>query len=187
MIGRGFSFFGMRGASRVMANDDAGGAPPPLPIVDDTAAMMRDLEKERGRVARIGGTYCLILIRLDDSQESELVPQIVDGIGKRFAVGLRPYDSIYRFGPEMYLIGVSHIKVEDTMAVMERLRTVVSGRLLTMQDGRVMPATVSLGGTMMDSGASVEENLDRAGRALYAAVQDGGDAVRIWSSDLNAA
>ena len=124
-----------------MSSDGLHGGLPPLPIVDDTAAMMRDLEKEHGRVARVGATYCIILVRLDNVQESELAPQIVDGVGKRFAISLRPYDSIYRFGPDMFLIGVSHIKTEDAMVVMDRLRTTVSGKLLTMEDGSVVPLT----------------------------------------------
>ena len=133
MIGRGFHIFGMTGARRFMVSDGSRGGLPPLPIVDDTAAMMRDLEKEHGRVSRVGATYCVILVRLDNVQESELAPQIVDGVGKRFAISLRPYDSIYRFGPDMFLIGVSHIKTEDAAVIMERLRTVVSSRLLTRE------------------------------------------------------
>lgn len=184
MIGCGFGFFGMKGARRHMASDGGGSGLPPLPIVDDTVAMMRDLDKEHGRVSRVGGTYCMVLVRLDNIQENELAPQIVDGVGKRFSVGLRPYDSIYRFGPDMFLIGVSHIKPEDAPVVMERLRTIVSNRLLTMNDGSVMPATASFGGAMLDSAVSVKENLDRAGRALYVAARNGGDSVRLWSPDL---
>jgi len=170
-----------------MVSDGSGSGLPPLPIVDDTTAMMRDLEKEHGRVSRVGATYCIILVRLDNVQESELASQIVDGVGKRFSVGLRPYDSIYRFGADMFLIGVSHIKIEDAMIIMERLRKVVSSRLLTMDDGSVVPATASLGAIMLDGQFSVQENLDRAGRALYAATKTGGDSVRLWSPDLESA
>lgn len=187
MIGRGFEFFGAKGATRQMASDGGGSGLPPLPIVNDTVAMMRDLDKEHGRVARVGGTYCLVLVRLDNIQENELAPQIVEAVGKRFSVSLRPYDSIYRFGPDMFLLGVSHIKPEDSPIVMERLRDVVSSRLLTMKDGSVVPATASFGATMLDTSLSVEENLDRAGRALFAAAQNGGDSVRLWSPDLDAA
>lgn len=187
MIGRGFGFFGMTSAKRHMAGDGGGSGIPPLPIVDDTVAMMRDLEKERGRVARVGGTYCMVLVRLDNIEENESVPQIVAGIGKRFSVSLRPYDSIYRFGEDMFLLGVAHIKPEDVTIVMERLRNVVSSRLFTMEDGSVVPVTASFGGAMLDSGIAVDENLDRAGRALYAAAQHGGDSVRLWSPDLEAA
>ncbi len=178
---------GLRGTKRYMVSDGSGSGLPPLPIVDDTTAMMRDLEKELGRVSRVGESYCVILVRLDNLKGNELAPQIVNGVGKRFAVGLRPYDSIYRFGPDMFLIGVSHLKQEDATTVMDRLRKVVSSRLLTMEDGSVVPATASLGAIMLDGTTSVEENLARAGRALHAAVQNGGDAIRLWSPDLDAA
>lgn len=187
MLGQGFDFFRTKGAPRHMASEGSGNGIPPLPIVDDTVAMMRDLEKEHGRVSRVGGTYCLVLVRLDNVRDNELAPQIVEGAGKRFSVGLRSYDSLYRFGPDMYLIGISHIKPEDVPAVMERLRGVVSDRLHTMNDGRVVPATASLGGAMLDSSVSVRENLDRAGRALHAAAQNGGDSIRLWSADLESA
>ncbi len=178
---------GLRGTKRYMVSDGSGSGLPPLPIVDDTTAMMRDLEKELGRVFRVGESYCVILVRIDNLKGNEFAPQIVNGVGKRFAVGLRPYDSIYRFGPDMFLIGVSHLKQEDATTVMDRLRKVVSSRLLTMEDGSVVPATASLGAIMLDGAASVEENLARAGRALHAAAQNGGDAIRLWSPDLDAA
>jgi len=187
MMGRGFHIFGMMGSRRFMVSDGAMGGLPPLPIVDDPVAMMRDLDKEHGRVARVGATYCIILVRLDNIQESDLAPQIVNGVGRRFSVGLRPYDSIYRFGPDMFLIGVSHIKSEDAIVIMDRLRKVVSSSLLTMDDGSVVPATASLGAIMLDGQHSVQENLDRAGRALYAATQNGGDSIRLWSPDLESA
>ncbi|MDH3229411.1 MAG: GGDEF domain-containing protein, partial [Alphaproteobacteria bacterium] len=76
---------------------------------------------------------------------------------------------------------------EDAMIIMERLRKVVSSRLLTMDDGSVVPATASLGAIMLDGQFSVQENLDRAGRALYAATKTGGDSVRLWSPDLESA
>ena len=187
MFGRGFHIFGIMGSRRFMASDGSGSGLPPLPIVDDTVAMMRDLEKELGRVARVGATYCVMLVRLDNVQESELVSQIADRVGKRFAVSLRPYDSIYRFGPDMFLVGVSYIKTEDAAVVMDRLRKLVSSRLLTMDDGSVIPATASFGAIMLDPQITLQENLDRAGRALYAATQLGGDSIRLWSPDLEAA
>lgn len=184
MLERGLHIFGMLGARRLMASDDARGAPPPLPIVDDTLAMMRDLEKELGRVARVGESYCVVLVRPDGVQDEDLAPQVVNGIGKRLSISLRPYDSIYRFGEDMFLLGVSHIKPEDATTVMERLRDVMSSRLLTMEDGRVVPATASLGATMLDGQISLQENLDRVGRALYVAARNGGNAIRMWSPDL---
>lgn len=187
MIRRGFGFFGMTSARRHVAGEGGGSGIPPLPIVDDTVAMMRDLDKERGRVGRIGGTYCIVLVRLDNLHENEQAPQIVGGVGKRFSTSLRPYDSLYRFGDDMFLIGIAHVKPEDVPLVMERLRSVVASRLLTMDDGSVAPATASFGGTMLDSSLTVEENLDRAGLALYAAAQNGGDSARLWSPDLDAA
>jgi len=187
MIGRGFGFPWMKEARRVMASDGSGSGLPPLPIIDDTAAMMGNLEREHGRVARAGGTYCLILVRLDNVDGKEAAPEIVEGAGKRFSVGLRPKDSIYRFGPDMYLIGVSNTTPEHAPKIMDRLRMAVSDRLLTKNDGRPVPATASLGGTMLDSAVSIRENLDRAGRALFAAAQNGGDSFRLWSTDLELA
>ena len=160
-----------------MASDGSRSGLPPLPIVDDPVAMKRDLEKEHGRVSRVGSTCCMVLVRTDGLPEDDTASQIVDAVGKRFSHSLRPYDSLYRFSPDMFLILLSHIKAEDTRAVMDRLNDTVSRTLLRLKDGGDAPATASFGGMMMDPGLSVEENLDSTGRALFAASKDGGNKV----------
>lgn len=182
MFGRGLRAFGITSSIRFMASDGSRSGLPPLPIVDDAVSMKRDMEKEHGRVARAGASCCLILVRPDNLPEDETASQIVDAVGKRFSHSLRPYDSLYRFGPDMFLIALSHIKVEDTRSVMNRLNDVVSRTLLRLPDGSNVPSTASLGGTMMDPAKSVEENLDAAGRSLFAASKDGGNKVCLWSN-----
>lgn len=81
----------------------------------------------------------------------------------------------------MFLIVLSHIKPEDTRTVMNRLRGVISDKLLTLSGGDAVPATASFGGLMIDSDLSIEDNLDCAGRALHAAVKNGGDNVCVFS------
>lgn len=181
MIGRGFSWLGTPGSARFMASDGSRGGLPPLPIVDDTATTMRYLEREHARVARKEATCFMMLARPDNLAEGDAAQAIVAAIGERLSYGLRPYDSLHRFGADMFLIVLSHIKPEDTRTVMNRLRGVVSDKLLTLPGDNVVPATASFGGLMIDSDMSIEDNLDCAGRALHAASQNGGDNVCVYS------
>ena len=180
MLGRRFSWFGTPGSVRFMVSDGSRGGLPPLSIVEDTAATMKYLEKEHARVARKEATCFMILSRPDNLPEGDAAQQIVAAVGKRYSYSLRPYDSLHRFGSDMFLIVLSHIKPEDTRNVMDRLRDEVSDKLLSMPDGNAVPATASFGGVMIDSDMSIEDNLDCAGRALHAASQDGGDKVCVF-------
>lgn len=186
MTGFRHRIFGSTGSSRLMASDDSRGGLPPLPIVDNTSVMMKNLDAERQRVARKEVESCIILSRPNNLQGEENPTLIVEAVGKLLSYSLRPYDSLYRFGGDMFLVVLSQIKAEDITVVMNRLRGVVTDDILSLTDGGATLTTASFGGIMLDGDISVEGNLDRAGIALHAAFYDGGNAVCVWSPELGA-
>ena len=184
MIGHKFLNAGMRGFSFVMANDDWQ-APPPIPIVRDETAMMRSLQAEYSAVHRQEKTCCLVISRPDTTAEATEA-DILEAVGERFSRGLRPYDGLFAFGSDRFLISLPHIQPEDAIGVMERLRENISRSPLQAGIGGNVAATISLGGTMIDPTLPLQDNIDRADQALFEAWREGGDRVCLWSPDLDA-
>lgn len=166
---------------RSRADDLRGSPPPPIPIVTDEAQVMELLKREYGMVVRGEADCCLALVRCDDLQESDADAAVVAAIAERYSRNLRPYDGLCCFGSDMHLIVLSHIKVEDAEPVLQRLRGVIDDKLLSLPDGDHRAVTVSIGGAMVDADLSIEENLDRVGRALYAAKSGGGNRACLRS------
>ncbi len=182
MFARIFGNMGLADAfCRNRADDLRGSPPPPIPIVTDKAQVMELLKREYGMVVRGEADCCLVLVRCDDLPDSDGDADVVAAIGERYSRNLRPYDGLCCFGADMHLIVLSHIKVEDAEAVLERLRAAIEDKLLSLPDGRHRAVTVSVGGAMVDADRSIEENLDRVGRALYAAKSGGGNRACLRS------
>lgn len=165
---------------RVMAADDRAGGRPNS-VVEDREAMIETLERERERVARTGAACCVAVVSVDrlDPAAADLVSR---DLGERLLNGVRPYDSVFRYGADKFLIALPHTKAQDVPDILGRLRDVVSDEPTPMPNGRELAVTASLGAAIMDGQVSLRAVLDRADQALRTAVSAGGDSFHLWTS-----
>lgn len=152
-------------------------------IVTDAERMVEALERERKRVVRTGAPCCLVLLAIDPPNAASGGEAMQD-VGHRLVHNLRPYDDIYHYGPDRFLISLPHVKSAALTSMMGRLRDLVADEPVPLGDGREISVTASLGCAMMDGEVSLRAVLDRADQALEAAVAAGGDGFRIWSAGL---
>ena len=185
MIGPKFLNVGMRGFMALLAHDDRP-VPPPILIVRDETEMVRALQAEYAAVARQDKTCCIVLVKPDAIEEGAEAG-VVAAVGDQFSRGLRPYDGLFAFGQDRYLIALPHIKPEDTLPVMNRLRGSIAGKLVHLGGSEATRATVSMGGTMIDAALPMQVSIDRASQALNLARAGGGNQVCLWSPDLDEA
>lgn len=97
---------------------------------------------------------------------------------------LRPYDKVYRYGGEEFLLTFPITNREAIFDVVERLR---SGMPVIDIDGdptRPLKVTASFGITMLEPSVSVEESIDRADRAMYAAKKAGRNRSCCWDPSM---
>ncbi len=106
----------------------------------------------------------------------------------RFLVAhLRPYDKIFRYGGEEFLLCLPDTDAGAGRDILDRLREEL-GSLSHHADGADnFHVSVSFGLSQLDPALSVEETIDRADRALYAAKENGRDRVVVWDPSMNAA
>lgn len=182
MTGQKFPNVGDRSLMPVTASNEKQ-VPPPIPIVRSETEMMRALQAEFTAVQRQENTCCLVIVRPDPA-EGVSEDSILAVIGRRFSQGLRPYDGLFAFGSDRYLIALPRIEPEDTVAVMNRLREQIANEPLQVEDGGAVCIAASVGGTMIDTALPLQDNIDRADQALYEAWREGGNRVCLWTPDL---
>ncbi len=94
---------------------------------------------------------------------------------------LRPYDHLYRYGGEEFLVVLPQASPAEALAAGERLRGALAAMDRDVADGELPHVTVSIGIAPLDPEQPVEESIDRADKALYRAKAAGRDRVQLMS------
>ncbi len=160
----------------------------PLTGVHNRRSMISELNRERDRSLRTETPFCIGLCDIDhfktvNDRFGHAVGDVVllSAVGRLIA-NLRPYDSIYRYGGEEFLLALPDTDHETAQSIAERLRQALAASPVSANDELSLPITASFGLCMVDASISLEETIERADRALYQAKNDGRDRVVLWSA-----
>jgi diguanylate cyclase len=96
---------------------------------------------------------------------------------------IRPYDRIFRYGGEEFLIVLQHSESGNNFESVERLREGIAGLSIDF-DGREIKVTASFGLTLLDPDDAVEMSVERADKAMYAAKAAGRNRTKVWDPSL---
>lgn len=158
----------------------------PLTGVNNRRSMMTELERERERSIRSDKALCICLCDIDrfkavnDGHGHLVGDSVLLAVAGRLIANLRPYDSIYRFGGEEFLLAFAETDGAQAATIAERLRRAVSTPEVTVQDGVSLPVTASFGLCMIAPKVSLRTAIGRADKALYRAKRDGRDRIALW-------
>ncbi|MDV6251758.1 diguanylate cyclase [Vibrio sp. EA2] len=97
---------------------------------------------------------------------------------------LRPYDKVYRYGGEEFLLTFPTTNREAVFDVVERLRTNIPAIEIDGDSTKLLNVTASFGIAMLEPNVSVEETIDRADRAMYAAKKAGRNRCCYWDTSM---
>lgn len=155
----------------------------PLTGLHNRQAMERDLMREWERIARTGRPCCVGLADIDrfkpvnDGHGHAAGDRVLGAVADLLVANVRPYDSVYRYGGEEFLICLPGAAPAVAAQVLERLRAIVEATPVALDDGATLAVTVSFGLAAMHAGTSVDETVDAADGALYRAKQAGRNRV----------
>lgn len=158
----------------------------PLTGTYNRQTMMGDLNAERERAIRTKVPTAIALVDLDHfksindtygHQAGDIVLQSVAGILQSH---VRPFDKVYRYGGEEFLICLPNADMKQCARVLERLRRVIEASTVTISDDTILPVTASIGAAPMTKSRTTEQIIEKADRALYAAKEGGRNRVRVW-------
>ena len=91
----------------------------------------------------------------------------------------RPGDLLARYGGEEFCVLLPDTRLDRALAAVERLRTSIEAATIALDDGRSLTITISGGAASWREGWSLEDLVQAADKALYAAKQGGRNRVVI--------
>lgn len=162
----------------------------PLTGTPNRSGMLTKLRAERELVKRNVSTCVVVMMDLDEFKGVN--DKYGHGVGDKVLVSfaryvmthLRPYDKVFRYGGEEFLICLPGADLQSGHDVIDRLREEL-GSLPHDANGKgKFQMTVSFGLALLDPDLPVELSIDRADKALYVAKTTGRNRTITWDASM---
>jgi diguanylate cyclase (GGDEF)-like protein len=155
------------------------------------ARLLPELREWRELAKRNVQQCCIVFMDLDhlkeinDTHGHTVGDKILAGAVEYVTGHLRPYDKVFRYGGDEFLISLPGIDLVNAQHLIERVREGF-GRVpfVVSEEGRPIHATASFGVALLEPDISVEESIDRADKALLMAKTAGRDRVVGWNPSI---
>ncbi|HEY9079135.1 diguanylate cyclase [Magnetovibrio sp.] len=162
----------------------------PLTGVRNRHDMMVELDIERERARRTNTLCSVAMVDLDHFKAiNDTYGHVVGDMVLRHVSGmigdqLRPYDMVYRYGGEEFLLCLPNTDLDTAVMVLERLRVKLDQTTMPYgPGGKELNITASFGVAEIDTVEHIVKTIERADMALYDVKKNGRDAVKAWKGD----
>lgn len=148
--------------------------------------------RERRELAKRHVQHCCIafmdvdhLKTINDTHGHAVGDLILTGAIEYVMQHLRPYDKIFRYGGDEFLLLLPGTELADAEHLIERIRQGF-GKVpfVVSADGRPIHATASFGLALLDPDLIVEESIDRADKAVLLAKVTGRNRACSWDPSI---
>lgn len=162
----------------------------PLTGVNSRAGMLTKLREQLELAKRHVQSCCIVMMDLDhfkhvnDDYGHSAGDQVLAASARFVMTHLRPYDKLFRYGGEEFVVCMQNLDVDAGYAIVERVREGLAATPIDCGGGVKLQVTASFGITLLDPDASVEASIDRADKAMYAAKSAGRNCTRIWDPSM---
>jgi diguanylate cyclase (GGDEF)-like protein len=161
----------------------------PLTGAGNRAALLPFLRQQHALVRR-GVMQCVLaMIDLDrfksvnDTYGHAAGDRVLAAFAAYVLKHLRPYDRLFRYGGEEFLLCALDADVGSGYEIAERLREGAAALEVDANVGKPLRFTVSIGVAALDSEGTVERAIERADAAMYQAKQAGRNRTMQWSGE----
>jgi diguanylate cyclase (GGDEF)-like protein len=140
--------------------------------------------REQQRAERYGTTFSLLMLdidhfkRINDTYGHPVGDEAIKAMAGAASKYLRPTDVIGRFGGEEFVVLLPHTDEPGAIIAAERIREAVS-QVMVQAGDKVVTFTVSIGAATHAKRVKIDQLLECADQALYAAKQGGRNQVRV--------
>lgn len=151
--------------------------------------MMGVLEREQERALRSGAPCCIVLADIDhfksvnDTHGHVAGDHVLRTVAARFLAKLRPYDEIFRYGGEEFLICLPGADGPAASEIIGRLRLSLADTPVALQDNTLLPLTASFGLCPVEAGVALKQTIEHADQALYEAKRNGRNRLVVWPGE----
>jgi len=152
--------------------------------------MLTNLRELQDFVKRNIQSCCIVMMDLDHFKSINDVhghlagDQVLAALAGYIMAHIRPYDKLFRYGGEEFLISMPHTDSKSGLNIIERLREGIAVSNIHYE-GKEIRITASFGLTLLDPDVSIEQTVERADSAMYAAKSSGRNCTRIWDPSLD--
>ncbi|CAA7614328.1 diguanylate cyclase [Magnetospirillum sp. SS-4] len=161
----------------------------PLTGLGNRQTMMTHLVSERDRAIRLKQPCCVGLVdidhfkRINDTFGHATGDKVLRAVAESLRGAVRPYDILYRYGGEEFLVCLPAANLEAGIMVLERMRASLNVLAVADKAGTPIPVSATFGITLLSADLSVEESLEQADQALYDGKRQGRDRVTVYRGD----
>lgn len=134
---------------------------------------------------------CIVMMDLDkfkdvnDAYGHRAGDKVLSTIIHYITEQLRPYDSIYRYGGEEFVILMKHTDLQTGYNIVERLRNEIETLPIYIERGELIHITASFGLVALDANEEIEKLIELADLAMYEAKAAGRNCVKIKETTPN--
>ncbi|UZE97394.1 diguanylate cyclase [Alkalimarinus alittae] len=158
--------------------------------VHNRQALYALLEREHARLTRTSGVSSIVMVDLDyfkkvnDQYGHQAGDEVLMFFANYLKERLRPYDSIGRYGGEEFLLCLPDTSINDTEAIMNRIREDLAAQPIdiTGLDGQPysIKITASFGVSSISKRHPISEAVETADIAMYQAKSAGRNRVKTY-------
>ena len=163
----------------------------PLTGVATRQAMYARLEQEQQRSKRSGQPSSIVMADVDRFKEVNDTyghlagDKVLQAFAHYLLDHLRPYDQVYRYGGEEFILLLPNVTPEQAKRIIERVRRGLMNQRTRTGNGNVIQITASFGITQLIYDVSTKTTIEYADRAMYESKRSGRNRVRIWEESQN--
>jgi len=162
----------------------------PLTGAATRTGMLPKLREQQELVKRKVHSCCVAMMDLDnfksvnDSHGHAVGDRVLAAFSRHMMTHLRPYDHFFRYGGEEFLICAVAADMVTTHKRLDQLRAELAAIPFQGEDHRTFHVTVSFGLAPLDPALPLEQSIERADKALYAAKAAGRNRVMDWAQAM---
>lgn len=147
---------------------------------------MLPLLRERQEVVkRLSQPCCIAMLDIDffkkvnDKYGHVVGDRVLEALSHCIIEHLRPYDKVFRYGGEEFLLCIQDTDLLAGYDILERLREDISLLELNVNLDKPLHITVSIGVTLLSARLPIEDSITQADQAMYAAKSGGRNRVEM--------
>lgn len=118
---------------------------------------------------------------VNDTYGHQAGDRVLTAVARYAMEHLRPFDKVFRYGGEEFVIAMQNTDAEGAERVIERLGEGLAKTAIYHEE-QAITVTASFGIAALDAESSVEEAVARADNAMYAAKAAGRNCTRLWQA-----
>lgn len=122
--------------------------------------------------------------KINDTYGHSAGDRVIVSCARILEVCSRQSDTVARYGGEEFIILVPQVLPDELMSLAKRIKSKISEQVITLDNDRTIQFTLSIGIAQIihNSDTDIENIINRADQALYAAKQAGKNRIKINTS-----